>query len=137
MGLLKVAIDRLLTTDPAGWLGHKLTEPQDPMPETIGEAMDMVRTNAKMAIDSATEQLQAKLAKHRWIPVEERLPKLVDGGCQSEWVDATNGIKKHEGYYYDYTGRQPMSGAATGKGWCCHGIGKVTHWKPIILPEGE
>ena len=47
-----------LKTDPAGWLGYQLTEPQDPMPETIGKAMDMIKIKAKMAIDSATKQLQ-------------------------------------------------------------------------------
>ena len=82
-------------------------------------------------------QLAAEIEANRWIPVGERLPGLEDGACQSKWVDATNGIRKHEGYYYDYTGREPMSGAATGKGWYCHGIGKVTHWRPITLPEGE
>ncbi len=86
-------------------------------------------------LDALCSRLQTELDKHRWIPVDERLPEITEGGCQSEWVDATNGAKKHEGYYYNYTGRSPMSGAATGKGWYCHGIGKVTHWKPIILPK--
>ena len=123
MGLLKVAIDRLLTTDPAGWLGHKLTEPQDPMPETIGEAMDMVRTNAKMAIDSATEQLQAELDKHRWIPVAERLPEKHD------MYDVSDGRRKWEHLWIKMF-----------KGWRKDGMlhyESITHWKPIILPEGE
>ncbi len=125
MGLLKVAIDRLLTTDPAGWLGHKLTEPQDPMPETIGEAMDMIRTNAKMAIDSATEQLQAELAKHRWISVGERLPEherkvLVTDG-RYFWTDR---------YQYD---KDRWENLIPGGGDNV----EYTHWRPIILPEGE
>ena len=56
MGLIDIAIDRLLETDPAAWLGYKLTEPQDL--RTVGEAMDMIKTKAKMAIDSATRQTQ-------------------------------------------------------------------------------
>ena len=60
MSLIKMAIGRLLETDPAEWLGYQLTEPQDPMPETVGEAMDMVKAKAKMAIDSATRQSHAE-----------------------------------------------------------------------------
>ncbi len=130
MGLLKVAIDRLLTTDPAGWLGHKLTEPQDPMPETIGEAMDMVRTNAKMAIDSATEQLQAKLATHRWIPVEERLPKPDENTHPQQSVKVKLAkIIEVDAWYEDCD--KHWHDARTGE------VIKGTHWRPTTVPEGE
>ncbi len=71
------------------------------------------------------EQLQAKLDAHRWIPVEERLPEagkdvmVVNNNAYRRdvwvtrwanvWMDTV--FKPHPSH--------------------------ITHWKPIILPEGE
>ena len=71
------------------------------------------------------DELEEELNKHRWIPVGERLPEheskvLVSDGRYC-WTDR-----------YRY-----------GKGrWECLIPGggdnvEYTHWKPIILPEGE
>ena len=68
----------------------------------------------------------AKLKKHRWIPVEEGLPeedadcltfdsKFVGMGCYEKNSDTLRMQWQVNGY-----------------------VSKtVTHWKPIILPEGE
>ncbi len=82
---------------------------------------------------TAAKQLQAELDKYRWIPVEERLPEK-------------------EGYYltkYKGDGRQKLNKKAWIRAYPFWGIFKenwiykrptkysITHWKPIILPEGE
>ncbi len=72
---------------------------------------------------SVIEQLQAELATHRWIPVEERLPEKHD------MYDVSDGRRKWEHLWI-----------ATYKCWREDGslhYESVTHWKPIILPEGE
>ena len=80
-------------------------------------------------------ELQAKLDKHRWIPVEERLPNK-DGfylvfpsieNCPALYYQG-------DWHWYDHTDDA-----------ICETIGHnmdepipiITHWKPIILPEGE
>ena len=83
-------------------------------------------------------QLQAELNKLRWIPMAERLPTLGESH-QSKWVWVTDGKRVVDAYYYDMTHRKPAENLVSDKGWHCHGIKKseITHWKPIILPEGD
>ncbi|KKM21497.1 hypothetical protein LCGC14_1634790 [marine sediment metagenome] len=79
---------------------------------------------------SELDQLQAELDKHRWIPVEERLPKrhkvkeyrsnmVLVCGDNEAWRAC---------WRYDYN--QWMNADF-------YGLQKPTHWKPIILPKGE
>jgi hypothetical protein len=102
------------------------------MSNFIAKMQSLIREN-KTLFDENT-RLKAELEKHRWIPVEERTPEIKP--MQSEWVLATDGKKADLVYYYDYTGRRSEPGYATGKGWyILNQLGKVTHWKPITLPE--
>ena len=66
------------------------------------------------------EQLQAELAKYRWIPVEERLP----GNANAVLL-----VCNH--YFYIGCCRKGL--------WYIEGIlnTNVTHWKLIILPGQE
>ena len=95
-----------------------------------------LKMKVKMQSDCISE-LEAALAKYRWIPVRERLPELDDNGIQSVWVWATDGKEVVNAYYYDYTKREAKPGYATGKGWYCHGMSSrsITHWREIDLPE--
>ncbi len=75
------------------------------------------------------EQLEAELAKHRWIPVEEGLPER-DCFCDI-YIPKFNKNCPQRGWYNEHK----KSWLTTTKGW---GITRqVTHWKPIILPEQE
>ena len=72
--------------------------------------------------------LQAELDKHRWIPVEERLPKRgekVDGYVKKLKLRIAN----LKGDYVNH--KQTITDS---DGWQ---VENLTHWKPIILPEGE
>ena len=57
--LMNVAVDLMLDKDPAEWLAYQMTLEQDPLPETVGEAMEMVKKKARQAIESATKQQAA------------------------------------------------------------------------------
>jgi len=85
---------------------------------------------AAQAYRKRIKQLQAELDKHRWIPVEERLPKrhkvkeyrsnmVLVCGDNEAWRAC---------WRYDYN--QWMNADF-------YGLQKPTHWKPIILPKGE
>ena len=84
--------------------------------------------------DKQLEQLKAELAKHRWIPVSERLPVLIDdnGYKYSSKVEIIyNGMiieatfsEHHNQWFADYGGTTIVMSASL-----------VTHWKPIILPK--
>ncbi len=69
------------------------------------------------------EQLEAELDKHRWIPVSERLPK--DEYSILAYGNDGFGYKivANTSYNLEFKKFRILS--------------KVTHWKPIILPEGE
>lgn len=69
------------------------------------------------------KQLQAALDAHRWIPVEERLPEK-NGRYM---IVIANRYVCVSGFALE---RQP-------KGFVVGPACKITHWKPIILPEGE
>ena len=74
-----------------------------------------------------TAKYKAELDEHRWIPVSERLPEFIG---EYQTFDMTIG---YEILYFD------------GVLWCekdttpCHRNSqeRITHWKPIILPEGD
>ena len=88
-------------------------------------------TDTSDTYEDRIEQLQAELDKHRWISVKERPPKvkhrnhsdfhIVSDG--KEWTIAS--------YHFPYE-RWETSNSP-------HDLGMeaITHWKPIILPEGE
>jgi len=69
-------------------------------------------------------ELEDKLDKLRWIPVEERLPSemVVANYGRSEKVEVTDGITTH---YTIYFPRQER--------WGCDI--EVTHWRNVILPK--
>ena len=73
-------------------------------------------------------ELHVELAKHRWIPVEEGLPKsptqylglnMFEGTSQKPWMGIVTTWSKADGFYSE--------GGTTQI--------EITHWKPIILPE--
>ncbi len=83
--------------------------------------------NGKAAADRALEidTLQAKIEKHRWIPVSEGLPK--NGSCVFVTVSH---MKERWGFlaWFDTSKEK----------WELYDNmvrGEVTHWKPITLPE--
>ncbi len=67
-------------------------------------------------LQSENERLKTELETHRWIPVGERLPE-------------------ENGFYQTYgsTLSPPGTNYYDDKGWAS--AYKITHWKPIILPE--
>lgn len=84
--------------------------------------------------DDRIIELQAELDKHRWIPVEERLPQPTEKTHpqQSELVWLANitedRMEAAKAWYEpaDETWFDCFGKRVTG-----------THWKPIILPEEE
>ena len=77
-------------------------------------------------MDEQIKQLEAELEKYRWIPVEERLPEE-DTDCL-----CFEGTFAGLGCYQRNSDTLRMQ-------WQVNGFvsKRVTHWKPIILPEGE
>ncbi len=72
--------------------------------------------------DKEIGELQAQLAKHRWIPVSERLPENT-GDYQ-----VSNGIWIERIWWDKEWIEQDGSRWPYAK--------KITHWKPITLPKG-
>ncbi len=71
------------------------------------------------------ESLEAELAKYRWIPVGERLPKETEEDLRPKHlIYNTDGMSVQEWRHYDF-------------GWCFdENTGPPTHWmEEIILPE--
>ena len=66
-------------------------------------------------------EVEAELDKHRWIPVEERLPEIRHG-----ILICSHGLT-HIAYM---AGADKFYSSGSG-GW----VPGVTHWKPIILPK--
>lgn len=100
--------------------------------ETIQEYKDALATKFNAEMCEVLKPIQAKLDKHRWIPVEERLPKR-DGQV---WI-----CYKENGYtyggYYNPTYKLWQIFDPCG-GWSnIDSKSPPTHWKPIILPEQE
>ncbi len=73
----------------------------------------------KMCASTQIPLLQAEVEQHRWIPVGERLPEE-----SGEYLVVRKGNRYPTTREYE-----------KGMGWVTHDI--VTHYKPIILPEGE
>jgi len=76
--------------------------------------------------DAEIVTLQAELAKHRWIPVEEQFPEQTKDDLRPQVLvfdgeSVTGALWRHYDYGWDFETDS----------------GKPTHWKPIILPEGE
>jgi hypothetical protein len=46
-------MNALLDKDPTQWLALKMTEPMDPLPETIGEAVEILKPLIDRAINVA------------------------------------------------------------------------------------
>ncbi len=72
----------------------------------------------------------AELKKHRWIPVEERLPKKGIFPQWSEDVEVMRG-KTFDIAYWDLKGEFWTFTSGEGHGQ------PVTHWRYVILSEGE
>ena len=113
MGLIEMEIEKLLETNPTEWLAYKMVLPN--IPETGGDAMDIVKKYTGMAIESATKSLETELKKKdellfayesvkapvnpllaenkrlREMVVEERLPNFCTGiecGCAGRVEEA-------------------------------------------------
>ena len=79
------------------------------------------------------EWLQTELDKYRWIPVEERLPELIENISNPHSKDVWAIFDNKEPYKAVYS---------KAKGWFIYASyetsdcyqDKITHWKPIILP---
>ena len=103
-----------------------------------GAILEPLREQYKDVCEQSVE-LQGKLAdteadllKHRWIPVEEGLPKNPTNDFRNiEMLEG--GHKLHGGYmeslYKDGTARFKTSYITA--------VHNVTHWRYVILPEGE
>lgn len=86
--------------------------------EQIKQRIEII---GKMTIERG--KLQAELEKYRWIPVSERLPENANAVLlYCDKMIAT-------GYF---SGEWQIHNTKTPRGYYQH---KITHWKPIILPE--
>lgn len=100
---------------------------------TMREAADAIEElqedNAALngTVSNLIEQI-AELSKPRWIPVTERLPKMIDGENISKDVYVTDGTEIAKACIMrDYDGITD---------WTYTGIGEITHWcEQIPLPQ--
>lgn len=84
--------------------------------------------------DRANEMLQKRQEKHRWIPVTERLPKLIPcraGTAYSEAVNVLTSDRKVITAIWDGTEWIGPFGF-----WDAEGE-EITHWAPVLLPLPE
>lgn len=84
--------------------------------------------------DRANEMLQKGQEKHRWIPVTERLPKLIPcraGTAYSEAVNVLTSDRKVITAIWDGTDWIGPFGF-----WDAEGK-EITHWTPVLLPLPE
>ena len=114
-------------------------------PETTGEALAEIeyyggfrgRTAAVQAVSDACILAVAALReqeKRRWIPVTERLPKLIPSGAGTAYSEAVNVLT---------TGRKVLTAIYDGNDfiadaefWDAEGE-EITHWTPVLLPLPE
>lgn len=96
---------------------------------TIAEAVKRTQDLRKMIdeiLDDIINIQQAELDKHRWIPVSERLPKNVrekiDVIAKQTLASGKVTIKRLTNIEWSFVDTFPESI-------------KITHWKPVILPE--
>ena len=83
--------------------------------------------------ESQIERLEAELAKHQWVSVEDdRKPKVtgeigaITGNVKSDKVALTDGYRWGWGYWYEDESQ-----------WGCEIDIDPTHWRPIHLPALE
>lgn len=88
-----------------------------------------VREACAMAIDALQEQ-----ENRRWIPVAERLPKLIPSGAGAAYSEAVNVLT---------SGRKVLTAIwdgtdfiADAEFWDADGE-EITHWTPVLLPLPE
>lgn len=98
--------------------------------EEVCEDYDVDPYNAEqrcLAILQAADAIE-ELNKPRWIPVTERLPKMIDGENISKEVYVTDGTGIAKACIMcDYDGVTS---------WTYTGIGEITHWcEQIPLPQ--
>ncbi len=104
-----------------------------PKPSAIIEKQWKVIDKLKSAMfkqNTVNSKLQAQLAKHRWIPVEEGLPEERQDTVpyRSKQVFVTDGQSARSAFWKT----RRMEWVYWGDGF-----GVITHWKPIILSERE
>jgi hypothetical protein len=83
---------------------------------------------ADMKFEDRVAELEAELARHEWVSVEDKLPKQDDDRV----LIFTKGVVS-EGFYMPET--DDWTFILTLGAMHSSGTVKVTHWKPIILPE--
>ena len=114
-------------------------------PETIGEALAEIeyyggfsgRAAAVQAVSDACVLAVAALREQeqrRWIPVTERLPKLIPCSARTGYSEAVNVLTN---------GRKVLTAIYDGNGfiadaefWDAEGE-EITHWAPVLLPLQE
>ena len=102
------------------------------------ERIDYIRLSTKRTGDEVLigiiEECLGEIEKHRWIPVSEGLPTLIDDNgykysaaveivYNKQIIEATFS-EHHNQWFADYGGHNIVMSASL-----------VTHWKPIFLPE--
>ena len=93
------------------------------IPLEAHDPVEYTRNHPHKAVDKIRElqaenaKLKEELERHRWIPVEERLPDE-DG----EVFVIRSNLRYPERRFW-----------CNGKWWCP--VACITHWKPIILPK--
>ena len=114
-------------------------------PETMGETLAEIeyyggfrgRTKAAQAVSDACILAVAALREQeerRWIPVTERLPKLIPCSAGTAYSEAVNVLT---------TGRKVLTAIYDGNDfiadaefWDAEGE-EITHWTPVLLPMPE
>ena len=95
---------------------------------------DAKRHEAPTKIDDLMgqiKQLQAKLDKHRWIPVSEGLPKH---NYSIELLDLGNHIFDGS---YDFNSKSPAWYSYVMGGGEIRITSQITHWREKVLPDKE
>ena len=82
--LQNAAVNLMLNNDPAEWLAYQMTLEQDPLPETTGEAMELVKAKCRQAIEAATKKQAEKIQGLERLVAKSRLVrrKLRSEKCQ-------------------------------------------------------
>ncbi|MDO5544910.1 MAG: DUF551 domain-containing protein [Eubacteriales bacterium] len=97
-------------------------------------AQDMAKTQDVKEFYALAAAALREQEKRRWIPVEDRLPKLIPCGAGTAYSEAVNVLT---------SGRKVITAIYDGTGW----IGpfgfwdaegeEITHWAPVLLPIQE